>query len=236
MKRIAVMQPYLFPYIGYFQLISAVDKFVLLDDVHYINKGWINRNTLLVNGKVILFTIPLEKASQNKLIKDIKISFDKNWKETFIKTIECAYKKAICFDAVFPLLKEIIFLDEELISKLVYYSLKKILDYLGIKTNLIASSVVYDNAELKAQHKIIDICVKERADYYINAIGGKELYDRNVFEQAQLKLVFIRPVLKAYNQLNPEFMPGLSIIDVLMHNTPQQVNQLLNEFVLEEAE
>lgn len=233
--RIAIMQPYLFPYIGYFQLINAVDKFVLLDDVHYINKGWINRNRLLVNGRATLFTIPLQKASQNKLIREIKVSPDKKWRKTFMKTVACAYKKAICFDAVYPLLEDIITLDEEYISGLVCYSLDKILNYLEIKRHFIASSAIYDNGHLKAQHKIVDICIKEKADYYINPIGGKELYDNHIFGQKQLTLIFLHPVLTRYRQLNPEFVPGLSIIDVLMHNTPSQVVQLLNNYELEEA-
>jgi hypothetical protein len=229
------MQPYLFPYIGYFQLIHAVDTFVLLDDVHYINKGWINRNTLLVNGQATFFHVPLQKASQNRLINEIKVFPELKWKKTFLKTIAGAYKKSACFDAAYPVIEDIIWQQEEYISGLIQYSIHKLLGYLAIKTDVIASSAVYDNGQLQSQQRIIDICKKEKADHYINAIGGKALYAQEDFEQHQLKLFFLKPGLHPYNQLNAGFVAGLSIVDVLMHNTPQQVAQLLNQYVLEEA-
>ncbi|MDQ3534602.1 MAG: WbqC family protein, partial [Bacteroidota bacterium] len=121
--RIAIMQPYLFPYIGYFQLINAVDKFVLLDDVNFINKGWINRNKLLINGKSCYFTVPLEKASQNKLIKDILIASDANWKGKLLKSIELAYKKAPHFGQIYTLVEKIIYSNYKTISELVHQSI-----------------------------------------------------------------------------------------------------------------
>ncbi|WP_317047642.1 WbqC family protein [Adhaeribacter pallidiroseus] len=229
------MQPYLFPYVGYFQLIQAVDKFVLFDDVQYIKKGWINRNFILVNGKATMFTVPLQKASQNKLINEIKIADEVNWKEKLLKTVECAYRKADHFDTVFPLLVDIISVREENISKLIYFSLNKILKYLEIHKHLIPSSTIYDNNALKAQHRIINICLKEKALVYLNAIGGKELYDKETFEQHQLKLGFVRPVFRPYTQFSAEFLPGLSIIDVLMHNSPEQVVHFFKEYMLEDV-
>ncbi|MDR6194877.1 WbqC family protein [Siphonobacter sp. SORGH_AS_0500] len=99
---LAIMQPYLFPYIGYFQLLNAVDKFVIYDDVAFINRGWINRNSILNNGKAQLFTVPLKEASQNKLIHEISIDTDQKWRDKLLKTIQQNYKKAPHFAAVFP--------------------------------------------------------------------------------------------------------------------------------------
>jgi hypothetical protein len=231
--RIAVMQPYLFPYIGYFQLIGAVDTFVLLDDVAYINKGWINRNRLSVNGKAALFTVPLEKASQNKLIKDIRICYEFNWQSKILRTIEYAYKRAPFFGLIFPLIQKIITKEKSYISGMVYYSLVNILNYLGLKTEIIASSAIYSNQHLKAQDKILDICRKENASHYINPIGGMELYARDAFAQRRIDLSFINPILSPYKQDAPSFVPGLSIIDVLMYNSRSQVSQLLQEYRLE---
>jgi hypothetical protein len=231
--RIAVMQPYLFPYIGYFQLIGAVDTFVLLDDVQYINKGWINRNRLSVNGKAALFTVPLEKASQNKLIKDIRISYAFNWQRKTLATIALTYRKAPFFKEVFPLVHRIISGEEIYISGLVYHSLIKISNYLGIETEIIASSVIYSNQHLKAQDKILDICLKAHACNYINPIGGTELYEKNIFAQKNINLSFINPILSEYKQHAPVFLPGLSIIDVLMYNSPARVRKLLQEYLLE---
>ena len=95
--KAAVMQPYLFPYIGYFQLINAVDTFVVYDDVNYIKKGWINRNSILVNEKPFLFTVDLKEVSQNKLINEITIDENSNWKKNILRTIELSYKKAPFF-------------------------------------------------------------------------------------------------------------------------------------------
>lgn len=92
--KTAIMQPYFFPYLGYFQMFNAVDKFVLLDDVNFIMRGYINRNSILLNGKAHKFSIPLEKPSQNKLINETKLNFSLKDKENFLKTIQLAYKKA----------------------------------------------------------------------------------------------------------------------------------------------
>lgn len=230
--RIAIMQPYLFPYIGYFQLLHAVDKFVLLDDVNYINKGWINRNRMLVNGEASYFTVPLEKASQNRLIKDISIANDPKWKEKLLKKIEFSYKKAPFFDTVFPRVQTILNSHQATISGFVYESLVVLLDYLQISTPVVATSAVYNNSELKAQERIIDICVKENSTVYINPSGGTELYNREKFRRENLELQFLQPQLRPYKQFNAEFIPGLSIIDVLMFNGRQQVQDLLQDYQL----
>lgn len=104
--KIAVMQPYLFPYIGYFQLLNAVDMFVVFDDVNFIKKGWINRNNILVNRQKYLFTVPLKDASQNKLIKEVQIA-DDGWQEKFLKTVAQSYKKAEFFDEAFALIEKL---------------------------------------------------------------------------------------------------------------------------------
>jgi hypothetical protein len=231
--RIAVMQPYLFPYLGYFQLIGAVDRFVLLDDVRFIKKGWINRNRLAINGKATRFTVPLEKASQNKLIKDTRISYDSNWQHKILKTIELAYNKAPFFGDVFPMIRQLFLMKEPYIAGLAYHSLIKVLSYLALETEIIASSGIYSNGHLKAQDKILDICLKEHACQYINPPSGIKLYEKDAFAQLHINLSFIKPILSAYRQHTPGFVSGLSIIDVLMYNSRERVRQLLNEYLLE---
>jgi hypothetical protein len=228
--KIAIMQPYFLPYIGYFQLLNAVDKFVILDDVNFIKRGWINRNRILVNGKAHLFTIPLKEASQNKLIKDIGISREANWRNKFLKTIEMNYKSAPFFDTVFPMINKIISSDETLISKFIIKGLIEIMEYLSIKTKLIRTSTIYENHHLKAVEKIIDICRKENATLYINPVGGLNLYSKERFEEDGIKLNFItaRPI--TYKQFRNEFVPWLSIIDVLMFNSKESINEYLNNY------
>lgn len=221
------MQPYIFPYLGYFQLIAAVDKFVLLDDVHYINKGWVNRNRLLLNNNIITFTIPLKKASQNKIIKNLEISYETKWQRKLLKTIEIAYAKAPYFGVVFPFVNQVFGANETHISGLVLSSLLRVLAYLGIGTEIITSSAGYTNGHLRAQNKILDICLQEQADEYVNPMGGAALYEQALFDQHGVRLLFLEPTLSAYPQFSWSHVPGLSILDVLMHNSPEQIRQML---------
>ncbi|MEO6694759.1 MAG: WbqC family protein [Ignavibacteria bacterium] len=230
--KIAVMQPYLFPYIGYFQLINSVDKFVIYDDVSFINKGWINRNNILVNGKPNLFTVPLKKSSQNKLIKDIEISDPDTWRTKFLKTIEVSYSKADSFKDVYALITDVLHIAENNISKLILNSLTAIKNYLEIKTEIIESSAMYCNSQLKGFDRIIDICKKEDSNNYINPIGGINIYSKKIFEDNGIKLNFIKPKEILYRQFDQEFVPSLSIIDVLMFNSKKKVQDYLNEYDL----
>lgn len=230
--RIAVMQPYLFPYIGYFQLIAAVDKFVLFDDVNYINKGWINRNRILVNGAAHLFTIPLIAASQNKLINDIEVDPADKWRSKLLRTIEMSYSRAPYFKDVFPLVQAIINNRAVNLSRYVYFSIENIARYLGVTTEVVASSRKYANQELKAQERIIDICLRENAEEYLNPIGGLELYSKEKFVEKGLKLFFIKTQEITYTQLGKDFVPWLSIIDVLMFCGVGQTADLLKRYEL----
>jgi hypothetical protein len=226
------MQPYLFPYIGYFQLMKAVEKFVVYDDVSFINRGWINRNNLLINGKASLFTVPLTGASQNRLIKDIPLAEDAKWPEKLMKTIEVNYRRAPFFGPVQQLLTGILAQRGVYINELIVASLKAINAYLGIGTTLVESSVVYGNDHLKAQDRILDICRQEGCTTYVNPIGGTALYDKDRFGAAGIALKFIKSKPIAYRQFSGPFVPWLSIIDVLMFNPAEEVNHLLNEYEL----
>lgn len=232
MPKVAIMQPYFLPYIGYFQLVNAVDEFILYDDVSFINKGWINRNNILVGNKANLFTIPLKDASQNKLINEIEIIQDGKWQSKLLKTIEQSYKKAPNFTSFFPILQEIINFPENNISKYIYNSIQKICNYLNINTLIIPSSQVFNNSELKAQSRIIDICKKSNSNHYINPIGGTELYNKVDFEIENIQLNFIKTKPIKYNQFSNEFVPYLSIIDLIMFVNKTEIKLLINEFEL----
>lgn len=231
--KLAIMQPYFFPYIGYFQLIAAVDKFIIYDDVNFINRGWINRNNILINGKAGLISVPLSGASQNKRIKDIVPISESKWKHSLLKTIEQNYKKAPQFDVVFPMLQKLINADASTISEFNYTGIKSVCEYLGITTSLIPSSEIYANSELKGQYRIMDICKKENVHQYINPTGGMELYDRNIFSQEGISLSFIKSELPPYKQFTDNFTPALSIIDVLMFCGSDEIKVQLNRFRLE---
>jgi hypothetical protein len=221
------MQPYLFPYIGYFKLISEVDRLVFFDDVNFINKGWINRNRLLFSGQINYFTVPLSNASQNILICDVAISNDKSWKKKLEASIRQSYSKAQYFDQVYDLISPVLFGEHTKIGDMAKESIVKITNYLSIPTEFINTSRVYENQTLKGECRIRDICRKEMSSEYINLGGGRELYEESNFSADGIKLNFVDPNFTCYKQFATSFAPGLSIIDVLMHNSPFKVSEML---------
>jgi WbqC-like protein family len=231
--KIAIMQPYLFPYIGYYQLIQSVDKFLLLDDVAYINKGWINRNRIIINGEPQFFTMPVEGASQNKTINSLHIQQD-NWKVKLDKTITMAYKKGIGYHDFYPTFKGILEYQNNNLSEYLANSIRSICCFLDIKTELIVSTSGYMNTELKGERRIIDLCKTENATCYVNASGGKSLYNPKEFIKHDICLNFLSASLAPYQQLGTrEFLPGLSILDVLMNCSKSFVREQLNYFTLD---
>lgn len=232
MKKTAIMQPYFFPYIGYWQLINAVDEFLIYDDVNYIKGGWINRNNILLNSKKHMITLPLGGASPFLPIKQIRTVGNKKINEKLMKTIEQAYKKAPYYDDIAPIIHETIFYPSDKITDAICYSIKRVSDYLGIKTKFLLSSSIEKNDNLKGQDKVIHICKLLKTTDYINAIGGLELYDKESFAKEGLSLHFLKSNKIIYNQFGNEFVPWLSIIDILMFNDIKTVQSYLNDFEL----
>ena len=230
--KVSIMQPYFFPYIGYFQLIANSDVFVIYDDVNFIKKGWINRNSILVNNTSYLFSMPLQNVSQNKHINEIFISDLDKWKRDLLKTISSSYKKAPFYQDVYPLIEKIISFDELNLALYIQYSLQNLCEYLNLNTKLIMSSEIVKNNDLRGENKIIDICLQLGATQYVNAIGGFELYTKENFRVKNIDLKFIKSENIVYQQFKNEFVPWLSIIDVLMFNSKNQVISMLNEYDL----
>ena len=231
--KIAIMQPYFFPYIGYFQLISCVDKFVFYDDVNFINKGWINRNKILLDEKEFLLTVPLSNSSQNYLINEIKLLNNNKWKKKILLTLEHAYKKAPFYNIVFPYIEDIINSNTIYINDLCMKSILFIIEYLDIKTRIIKSSTIYNNKSLKFESRIIDICKKENSNQYYNLMGGFNLYDKKTFENNLIELNFLSPELYNYKQFNNYFISFLSIIDIIMFNEKKIINKMLKNYTIE---
>lgn len=223
------MQPYLFPYLGYYQLMNSVDEFVILDDVNFINKGWINRNRILLNGKDHLFTMPLREASQNKLIRDIELLADKTWNEKFLKTVHGSYRKAPHFAEVYALLEKVFRKEAVRLTEILAYSIHLVNEYLKIKTKIVESSADFKVSHLKGEDRILAICQLAGATHYHNLIGGVELYSKEKFSQQHIELHFIKSALVPYPQFQHEFVPWLSMIDVMMFNHPDQISQMLNQ-------
>jgi hypothetical protein len=232
--KLAIMQPYLFPYIGYFQLMNAVDKFVVYDDVTFIKKGWINRNNILVNGRSHRFTIPLKNASQNVLIKDLELSITEKWKNGFFNTIKHSYSKAPFFNNTISIIENVINTDSNFILDWHLKSFELIKTYLNIGTKIVKTSSIYNNQELKGQYRIMDICLKERTKFYLNPIGGKELYESGLFHKNGIILNFINSESIRYSQFGNQFIPSLSIIDVMMFNSVEAIKEMLKLYKVSE--
>jgi hypothetical protein len=230
---IAIVQPYLFSYLGYFQLISEVDTFVFYDDVNFITRGWINRNKVLINGQAKYFTIPCSDASQHKLINEVEHALTDNKRDKLLRTIKFSYGKAPFFDDIYPIIEKVLHTDSNLISDIAIASVTESCRYLDIDTALKKSSAHYDNTGLDRAERLIDICHQEDCSTYINPPGGKELYDKETFEKEGVRLQFLEPSLNEYTQFDNEFVPGLSIIDVMMFNSPEQIRtSLLTDYKL----
>ena len=228
--KLGIMQPYFMPYIGYFQLMKAVDKYVVYDDVNYIKGGWANRNHILINGEKEMFTVTLQKASQNKLFNEIVIGDDF---KKLMKTLQMNYSRAINFDQTMVLMERIISFPNKQLAVFIANSFREILSYLSVETEILMSSEIPKDNSLRGKDKIIQICEILGADTYYNAIGGKNLYDQEEFREHGITLNFVDSLPQVYSQLHTrEFVSGLSMVDVLMNNTKDEVNRLLDSFQL----
>ena len=225
------MQPYFFPYIGYFQLISSVDLFVLYDNIKYTKNGWINRNRMLQNGKDVIFSLALKKDSDSLNVCQRELSIDFN-REKLLNQIKGAYFRAPYFAQTFPLVEKIIEFDETNLFLFLHNSITKTCEHLNIKTEIVISSGIPIDHSLKNQEKVLHFCEAIGTKTYINAIGGVELYSSKNFLERGINLKFIQTKPFHYKQFDNEFVSWLSIIDVMMFNPPETIQKQLLEFEL----
>lgn len=230
--KIAVMQPYFLPYIGYFQLIAETDAFVVYDNIKYTKKGWINRNRLLLNDAGSIFTLPLKKDSDCLDIaeRELATTFDPG---KLLKQFKGAYGRAPYFAQVFSLLERIVEHEDRNLFDFVHHSIRCVCEHLGLKTNIHISSSIDIDHQLKSQDKLLAICHAFDADIYVNPIGGIALYSKDVFKEQGVDLKFLRSIPFAYDQPVKEFVPSLSIVDVLMFNSIEAIRErILNHYEL----
>ena len=229
MKKIAIMQPYLLPYIGYFQVMSAVDEYVIYDDVNYIKGGWINRNNILTNGDKRMFTFGVFGASSNKRINELELTGDY---VNFQKVLSDAYIGAPYEIEVQALISRICAYESNNLALFVGNSLREVANYIGITTKIVYSSDLKKDVNLRGQEKVIAICKELSADMYINAIGGQELYSKEEFFRQGISLNFLKTIFIEYKQFDNNFIPGLSIIDLLMFNPVEKIRHMLESYEL----
>lgn len=232
-KKIGMMQPYLFPYLGYFQLIAAVDVFVLGDDLQYVKESWINRNRILMNGKDKLITFPLKKGAHLAKINERALSDDyQSEMGKLMRVLYAAYAKAPYYKKVAPLLEEIFMHDEKNLAKYAENSIRKLCAYMNITTPILISSDLKIGDVTDKQDRVIRTAKKLESETYINFVGGMQLYDFDRFEAHGVELQFHKIGDTTYRQFGNEFVPLLSIIDVLMFNDIPDVRTRLDCYSL----
>ena len=252
--RFAAMQPYFFPYLGYFQLIAAADKFLLYDDLNYIRQGWVHRNRIRLIGRGEFFcSVPLLGASSNVKIRDVRVNPARRWPEPFLDLIEHNYKKAPFFNDVFPVLESAVRRPATHLTEVNRHGILAMAEYLGIATPVSSDPAPgrpFEDALQGANRpwlealaremqtpdiktlRVLYLCRQEHADTYLNPPGGRELYAPKIFAKNGVTLQFLEPELKPYPQQGAPFLPGLSILDVLMNCGREGTRRQLQDYTL----
>ncbi len=226
--NLAIMQPYFFPYVGYFQLIAAVDQFIVYDNIKYTKKGWINRNRMLQNGKDVMFSLPLKSDSDSLDVCERRLAADFN-RDKLLNQFKGAYRSAPYFVQVFPLVEQIVRYEDMNLFRFLHHSIVRICEHMGISTEIRISSGIAIDHDLKNQDKVLALCEAVDASTYVNAIGGMELYSKETFREKGIELKFIKSKPFEYLQFDDEFVPGLSIIDVMMFNPIETIKEYLDK-------
>lgn len=226
--KLAIMQPYFLPYIGYFQLLASVDQFIVYDNIKYTKKGWINRNRVLLNGTDAMFSLPLKKGSDSLDVVERELAADFD-RAKLLNQLRGAYGGAPHFDRTYPVLERIVRHEDANLFRYIHHSIVRLCEHLGIKTEIRISSEIAIDHGLKSQDKVLALCKALGADTYINPIGGVELYAKGDFRVQGIDLQFIKALPYEYAQFGAPFVPWLSIVDVLMFNPLNMVRACIDE-------
>jgi hypothetical protein len=253
--KLAVMQPYFFPYLGYYQAISAVDKYILYDDLNYIKEGFVNKNRyLVVNGKPSFFVVPVKQKSSYKKIREIEIIDGQKWKRVILNSIFMNYKLSPYFNDVIPVIENVLNTETNFLTTLNARSIMEVSRYLDIRTQIKTDIGEYHDLEEKLEStdeevgrlfphikldypekkviRVFEICKRENAEVFVNAIGGQSLYNKVDFARHNIALYFVKTDDFSYPQRSPVFYPNLSIIDVMMNCGKEKTKELLYKYTL----
>lgn len=225
--KVAIMQPYFLPYIGYFQLIGAVDLFVVYDNIKYTKKGWINRNRMLLNGSDSTFSLSIKKGSDSLDVRDRELAADFD-RGKLLNQFRGAYLRAPHFEQTFHLIEQVVRCPESNLFHFLYNAIVHVCSHLGITTKIIVSSEIGIDHHMQAQDKVLALCQALGATIYLNAVGGVGLYSRETFQEKGVELKFIKSSPVNYRQFDNEFVPWLSIVDVMMFNPIDAVRKCIS--------
>lgn len=230
---LGMMQPYFYPYLGYWQLMDMADEYIIYDDVNFIKKGWIHRNRIKIQGEPAYFGLKIKKVSQNKRINELELNMDDLDREKLVTKIRSNYGKAPYFKEVLELFKDTIYCDKTNLAEYLAYCNRAVAAYMGITTPIYTCTELGLEHELTRENRIYDICHQRGCDHYINAIGGTALYDKDEFHKEGITLGFLNMDSDiVYPQGRGEFIPKLSILDVLMYNSYEEIRDLLKRYTI----
>ncbi len=245
--KLAIMQPYFLPYIGAFQLINAVDKYLVYGQVNYRKDGWFHRNRLyLKNRGPVYFYLSMVNASIHKTFNQIFVDETDKWRIKILKFFEHNYRNTPFFDDAHLLLHDIIHCQHEVLTDFNFHSLKIICNYLGIESKLMIDPLLEQEVESVLENssflskegldrksmRVVTICKLMNSERYINPIGGTTLYDKTVFASHGIELSFLQTDKVTYSQSSKEFIPNLSILDVISNCGEDGTKKLLSEYSL----
>lgn len=236
MKKISIMQPYYFPYLGYFGLIKHTDEFILFDTPQYIRHGWINRNRILKQKEGWLYIkVPLKSHSRETAIKDIRIDNSKDWKALTLSQLEAYKKRAPYYNEVIDTINELFSKPTNDITQLNKDCIMAVCRYLGIEREF----PIFSQMDIKIDKPsspdewALNICRALNINEYWNPPGGMDFFDKSKYDTYGVNLRFHTQILKPYNQKRTDFEAGLSIIDVMMFNSPKEINNMLDMYELQ---
>ena len=230
------MQPYFFPYIGYFSLIKNTDHFVFFDTPQYIRKGWINRNRIIAGGgKDVYITVPVERAPRDTAIKNIKINNNEKWQEKIRGQLSIYKKRAPYYQDVMAVVEDVINLESDLVSELAIKSVVCSCEYLQIPMKYdIYSQMEHSIEDVKEPDEwALYITQQMQYDTYVNPPGGKSFFHREKYEKMGIELQFLTQELQKYNQRTNKFIEGLSILDVMMFCSPNEIESMMEKYVID---
>jgi hypothetical protein len=229
--RVGIMQPYFLPYLGYWQLLSLVDTFVIYDNIQYTKKGWINRNRFLQNGQAAVFTVPLKSDAEGLDVVQRSVADDFD-RAKLLNRLKGAYQKAPFFAEVFALAETVVGCRERNLFEYLRHSVERVAEHLRIDTPIVVSSTLEIDHSLRGEEKVIALCKALGASGYVNPLGGLGLYSKEAFSAQGIELKFLKMREHSYPQLGAPFVSSLSILDVMMFNSRERIAQLLDELDL----
>lgn len=231
--RLAAMQPYLFPYVGYFQLMHACDAFVLLDDVQYIRRAWINRNYIWQGRRSVRFTLPVAKAAQEARILDMRVDPTQyvKFRSKLLNALHHSYGKEKRFDEIYTLIASVFAPEATTLCSLASSSIFNVCDYLGLDKTVYRASELAPQRSGSRSVQILALCEALQGSEYLNPVAGTDLYQPDVLAGGGCRLLALAPHIPD-ELCDPIARRPLSIIDSLMRHDRQYLRAVLEQSVV----